>query len=194
VQFVGILLFGFWAVGMMLWGIALLRRGRFETSEGPGPPLRSAAIALSTGATLSAVGWILIACAQGATGVVLAGIVPLYVAIPFIAVGYAHLAVAWAARSAAPGLLRRSLTALGRMALSNYHSQSLLLGLVFYGHGLGLIGRLGFLETMAIAPLVWGLQLAISTWWLRHFAQGPMEWLWRSLAQGRRLPMRIPRP
>jgi len=105
-----------------------------------------------------------------------------------------HLAVAWAARSAAPGLLRRSLTALGRMALSNYLSQSLLLGLVFYGHGLGLIGRLGFLETMAIAPLVWGLQLAISTWWLRHFAQDPMEWLWRSLAQGRRLPMRIPRP
>jgi len=28
-----------------------------------------------------------------------------------------------------------------------------------------------------------------STWWLRHYRYGPLEWLWRSLMYGERQPM-----
>ncbi|WP_369334455.1 DUF418 domain-containing protein [Stenotrophomonas maltophilia] len=42
---------------------------------------------------------------------------------------------------------------------------------------------------MALA--VFAFQLAVSAWWLRLFAYGPLEWLLRALTIGRRPPMRL---
>lgn len=73
----------------------------------------------------------------------------------------------------------------GRMALSNYISQSLVGVLLFYGLGLGLGCSFGlvYVELMAFAVFV--LQIVICKWWLRHFRFGPLEWVWRMLTYGR---------
>ncbi len=78
----------------------------------------------------------------------------------------------------------------GRMAFSNYLAQSLILGWIFYGYGLGLFGRSSVTMALAIAVAVYAAGVAISAWWLRRYRYGPVEWLWRSLMYGNRQPMR----
>jgi uncharacterized protein len=92
---------------------------------------------------------------------------------------------------------RRSLghfAPVGRMALTNYLSQTVICLLVFYGYGAGLIGQVGAAAALLIALLVFAVQMAWSPWWLARFHFGPAEWLWRSLTYGHRQPMRIRAP
>ena len=82
------------------------------------------------------------------------------------------------------------LAAMGRMALTNYILQSIVLGFVFYGYGFGLFGRIGSAAAAGIGVLIYLIQVQLSQYWLGRFRFGPFEWLWRSLAYGRRQPMR----
>jgi uncharacterized protein len=81
------------------------------------------------------------------------------------------------------------LSPVGRMALSNYLTQSLVLGFVFYSYGLGLFGRLTSAEALPIGLVLFAAQIVVSALWLRHFRFGPAEWLWRALTYGQRPPM-----
>jgi uncharacterized protein len=81
----------------------------------------------------------------------------------------------------------------GRMALTNYLAQTIVMLLIFYPYGGGLIGRTGPAVGLLIALVVFGLQMAWSRLWLTHFRFGPMEWVWRSLTYRTRQPMRISR-
>jgi uncharacterized protein len=81
----------------------------------------------------------------------------------------------------------------GRMAFSNYLAQSLILGWIFYGYGLGLFGRLSVTAALATGVAVYAAEVAISAWWLARYRYGPVEWLWRSLMHGARQPMALPR-
>jgi len=72
----------------------------------------------------------------------------------------------------------------GRMALTNYLGQSLLCVLVFTGVGLGLAGRTTPAETLAIAVMIFLVQLAASTWWMRRFRYGPVEGVLRAWTYG----------
>ncbi len=83
------------------------------------------------------------------------------------------------------------LAPVGRMALSNYLLQSLLGTLVFYGYGLGFVGKLDSTEQLFYIALVFGGQIMLSRWWLARFRFGPAEWLWRSLTYFKRQPMRV---
>jgi len=69
----------------------------------------------------------------------------------------------------------------GRMALTNYLLQSLLATFIFYGYGLGFIGMTTSTQGLAIALIIFSLQIPISHVWLRYFHYGPFEWIWRSL-------------
>jgi len=82
---------------------------------------------------------------------------------------------------------------LGRMAFTNYIAQSVIFGWIFYGYGLGLFGRLGITEALAIGIAVYVAQVLFSAWWLRRYRYGPLEWLWRSLMYGVRQPMVVAR-
>lgn len=75
----------------------------------------------------------------------------------------------------------------GRMALSNYISQSIIGIALFYGVGFGLAGKLGFTLMFVAAILIFTFQIVISSWWLRHFQYGPLEWIWRRLSYGAKL-------
>lgn len=81
------------------------------------------------------------------------------------------------------------LTKPGRMACTNYLSQSLFGVLIFYGIGFGLGGKVGLLATEAVAIGVYAFQIAFSALWLKRFHFGPVEWVWRMLTYGKRLPL-----
>lgn len=86
------------------------------------------------------------------------------------------------ASQAAPLLpLTRRLAAVGRMAFTNYILDTVLCTTIFYGHGLGLFGRVERVWQFAIVLVIWTVQLVVSPIWLRYFLFGPLEWLWRSL-------------
>ncbi|MFZ6817344.1 DUF418 domain-containing protein [Undibacterium sp. Ji22W] len=68
----------------------------------------------------------------------------------------------------------------GRMALTNYLTQSLVQASFFYGWGLGNFG-MGRAQQLGFAIAVICLQVLFSHWWLGRFRYGPMEWVWRAI-------------
>ncbi|MEW2163405.1 DUF418 domain-containing protein [Streptomyces sp. NPDC007084] len=83
------------------------------------------------------------------------------------------------------------LAASGRMALSQYLTQSLVLACVFTGYGLGLYDRVGTATVLAGCVLLYALQLAYGAWLMRRVRYGPAELLLRTVTLGRR-PGRAP--
>jgi uncharacterized protein len=80
---------------------------------------------------------------------------------------------------------------LGRMAFTNYLAQSIIFGLIFYGYGLGLFGRMSVSAAFAIGIVVYLGQVLFSAWWLRRYRYGPVEWLWRTFMYGVSQPMSL---
>ena len=115
--------------------------------------------------------------------------------IGFAAPQHLALTLAWAALLvlAAPNLLEtrlgERLRAAGKMALSNYLLTSLTMAFCFFGWGLGLVGRIGSLAQCCFVLIGWAAMLGWSLPWLARYQQGPVEWLWRSLTEGRRLAL-----
>ncbi|NJP14545.1 DUF418 domain-containing protein [Streptomyces thermoviolaceus subsp. thermoviolaceus] len=81
--------------------------------------------------------------------------------------------------------LRRALAPAGRMSLSNYLSQSLVLALIFTGYGLGLYGRVGPAALVAVCLGLYAAQLAFSAWLMARSRYGPAELLLRRITLGR---------
>ncbi len=52
-----------------------------------------------------------------------------------------------------------------------------------------LYGRLEYYQWLYVVGAMWALNLLLSTLWLRRFAFGPLEWMWRSLTYWKRQPM-----
>jgi uncharacterized protein len=86
-----------------------------------------------------------------------------------------------------------SLAAVGRMALTNYVLQSVIVTLLFNGYGLGLYGHVQRYQTFFVVFVVCTFQLCVSPLWLKHFRFGPVEWLWRSLTYWTPQPMLVER-
>lgn len=82
----------------------------------------------------------------------------------------------------------------GRMALTNYVFQSLIGTFLFFNWGLGFVGKLRNIELLIIALLLIGAQMIISSYWLKKFKYGPIEWLWRSLTYMKIQPFIILKP
>ncbi|MCB0628181.1 MAG: DUF418 domain-containing protein [Lewinella sp.] len=76
----------------------------------------------------------------------------------------------------------KPISSAGRMALTNYISQNVICGLIFYGYGLGYYNQLSRSELLWIVAAIWLFQLSASWLWLQKFRQGPLEWLWRKLS------------
>ena len=61
----------------------------------------------------------------------------------------------------------------------------------FYGYGLGKFGTFTASQATLTALAIFAVQIVVSTGWLKLFAFGPMEWIWRQLTYGKRLPLRL---
>jgi uncharacterized protein len=92
------------------------------------------------------------------------------------------------------GLTPRPLVAVGRTALTNYLLQTIICTTIFYGHGFGLFGRVDRAGQLAIVFAIWAFELAASSLWVRYFALGPVEWVWRGVVFGRLPVLRRPIP
>lgn len=109
------------------------------------------------------------------------------VGVPILALGYATGLILlfhssrwhWLAALFAP---------VGRMALTNYVLQGVMMFLLLYGigPGLALAGRIAPAETLSISLIFFALQIAFSHWWLKRYRFGPLEWAWRALTYGER--------
>jgi uncharacterized protein len=69
----------------------------------------------------------------------------------------------------------------GKMGLTTYLMQSAFGVVVFYGIGLGLLGKVGAAASIALGLLFFAAQIQFARWWLHRFSMGPVEWLWRLL-------------
>jgi uncharacterized protein len=77
-----------------------------------------------------------------------------------------------------PNLLKAFRPA-GRMSLTGYIGESLLLALIFCGFGAGLLGQLGAAAVTAIALAAWLTLDVFAQFWQKRFTQGPLEYLLR---------------
>lgn len=91
---------------------------------------------------------------------------------------------ALALREAGPAA--RSLAAVGRLALSTYLAQSLVMTTLAYGYGLGLYGTITHGQALGLAGALFALQVPAALLYARRFRFGPAEWLWRVGTYGRR--------
>jgi uncharacterized protein len=76
----------------------------------------------------------------------------------------------------------------GRMALTNYMLQVMVLDALASHYGLGL--KLRPYVYVVSAALLFSLEAVLSTLWLTYFRFGPLEWLWRSVTYARVQPLR----
>ena len=82
------------------------------------------------------------------------------------------------------------LAPVGRMALTNYLTHSVLYFVLFTGVGLGLYGEVGPASCVVLAVIIFAAQMTFSGWWLARYRFGPAEWVWRTLTYRQRQPMR----
>jgi len=80
--------------------------------------------------------------------------------------------------------------AIGKMALTSYLIQTLAGLLLFYGVGLGLTGKTAPWLNWVIALVFFSLQVIWSTWWLKRYQYGPVEWIWRSATYFKWYPLK----
>lgn len=102
----------------------------------------------------------------------------------FVILGLRLQRASWLAR------LYRAMADAGRMALTNYLVQSLLMLVLLQGVGLG-TGPDGRVSVTGLALLglgIWLVQLWASGIIMRRFGSGPMEWLWRRITYRQPLP------
>ena len=181
------------ALGMFLIGGWLLRSGRIRDADAH---LRwhrlTAGVALPVGllasvAIVSTVG--LNVTQAGGFGRWMLALALLQVAALPTALGMLSLVVLAWRRPRWRGALDR-LAPAGRMALTHYLMQSLVASTLFYGYGLGQFGQWGPAMLLALAVVVFALQVLASHWWLARFRFGPVEWLWRWWTYGHRPSLR----
>ena len=83
------------------------------------------------------------------------------------------------------------LAPVGRMAFTNYLTQTLIMTTLFYmPWGPLWTGTMGPGALWGVVGAVWVAQLIWSPLWLSVFQMGPLEWVWRCLTYGRMLPIR----
>jgi uncharacterized protein len=169
--------------GMAAWRSGILRqpekhRGKLLIALAVGLTLGVAPAATKLWATLSGnVAWPVLPEANFATPIL-------------VALAYTSAILLWLKPNRASSF--PPFAAAGQMALTNYLLQSIALGFVFYGYGLGLFGQIGATSAAAIGLALYTAQVHFSRIWLGRFRFGPFEWLWRSLTYGQRQRMRHP--
>ncbi|MES2274940.1 MAG: DUF418 domain-containing protein [Bacteroidota bacterium] len=91
------------------------------------------------------------------------------------------------------GKLKRffsSMEVIGKMTLTNYMTQSVIIFFVFNGAGLGIGSKLPFWFYMVLPISIYIAQVYFSKWWLSRYNYGFVEWIWRQLSYNKRLPLK----
>ena len=186
-RFIVPLLMGFLpqTLGFMLCGIAAWRSGILRNTQRHKRLLATVfLVALAVGATATSLQ--VFAESMERTLAIPEGLLRLCSFVP-LAFAYAAGVLLWMTPARVTPVMTL-FASLGRMALTNYLMQSVVLTVIFYGYGFGLFGRLGSALAALIGIALYVVQLFLSRFWLRRYRYGPVEWLWRSLSYGRWQP------
>ena len=162
-------------LGLILMGAGLYRTG-FMSGAMPARIYRlNAAVGLGAGLSLATLGVVITALGDYSREVAFIGQVPNTLGTIPASLGFMSLIILW--NRSRDHWLKRRLMATGRMALTNYLSQTIL-GMLTLNVLLGdvAVTRTGIL---VFCLGVCGLQLWWSPAWLSRFRFGPAEWLWR---------------
>jgi uncharacterized protein len=171
-------------VGLMFWGVAAWRSGIVRAPERHRAGLaRTFVFSVAVGGAITANGLWAVSTGRALWPALQSAAIaaPILMALAYVSGLFVWLTPQRAA--AFPGL-----AATGQMALTNYLLQSIVLGFAFYGYGFGLFGKLGSAAAAVIGVVLYTVQVKVSRIYLERFRFGPFEWLWRSLAYGRRQP------
>jgi uncharacterized protein len=174
--------FGFHVLGMFVLGMWFVRSGAIaRPSEFAGLYAKLRWIALPAGLALMLASWALEPeMAHDRLDLRMSAAFGLHAVASFLmCLGYA----AWIVRglhSRRVAPLLATLAPAGRMALTNYLTQSLVATLVFYHYGLGFFEQMPRAWQPVFVVVVFALQVAFSRWWLARYPHGPMERLWRA--------------
>lgn len=186
-------MFGFhWHVlGVFFIGAALLRLGLFS-AEGERWHARLALLGLLVGLPGAAIGALL----PGATGNAWYGsaiaIMLQMICGPLVSMMYL-CAFALLVRHGVAAPVTFVLSSVGRMALTNYLTQTVVSTFVFYHWGLAQFGGWTRPERCAFVVGIYLLQCLLSVLWMRHFRFGPAEWVWRSVTYLKPQPLLLSR-
>ncbi len=179
-------------IGMFLLGTWFIRSGVMENSGAHLPLFRKLAyIGLPLGIAMGVAGSLIATThLPGAQhdGFMLAGGLLMLGNLP-ACLGYVSMIVLMLHSGSSLSKVR-VLAPFGRMALTNYLCQSLVMSSIFFGYGLGYWG-LGRAWQLVLALAICVVQVAFSHWWLARFRYGPAEWLWRAVTYMKIPAMRI---
>ena len=174
-------------LGMMLVGVALYRLGILSGRRDSSFYRRLAVTGFTVGVPLAVAGLLLVVASGFSADVALVGSVPNTSATIPMVLGYVGVIALWNARGDTS--LRRRVHAVGRMALSNYLTQTIL-GIVVL-RGVFDPDEMSRSGVAMFVLAVWALQLWWSQAWLSRFRYGPAEWLWRIATYRRWQPLRL---
>ena len=115
------------------------------------------------------------------------------IGVPILALGYAT-GLTLLFHNARWRWLPSMFAPVGRMALTNYVLQSVMMFVLLtgIGPGLALAGRISPAETLSVSFGFFALQVVFSHLWLKRYRYGPLEWAWRALTYGERPAFRKP--
>ena len=174
------------ALGMMMIGVALFRSGVLSGERSREYYRRMAVIGLGVGLPLAALGVGIAALGDFEADVALVSMIPNTVGTIPATLGICAVIILWNMKG--QSAWRRRVHAVGRMALTNYLTQTIL-GVIFL-RTLFEPDQLNRAWVLLFILAVWLLQLAWSQWWLAHFRYGPFEWIWRVATYRRMQPLR----
>ena len=181
-QVYALLTSGLWrGGGFMLLGMALAKHGVFD---GKHPALERTLMrwGFGLGVPLAVVSSGVLVWLQFPVSAALSLGLLNYLAAIAVALGLVGLGLTWNRRSP-EGRLTRHLAATGRWAFTHYLSQSLVMGFLFFGWGLGWYGTLARWQLVPVAALIYLAQLGASPWLEATFGRGPFERAWRALTR-----------
>lgn len=173
---------GPWLIALFLLGAAAQRSGLLTRPQAHGPLLRRLAVwGLGLGLPLGVLlAWL------NTQNDLSAGLFAVPVRMGgglASALGYVGVLGLLAARGRLGALL--AFGASGRVALSNYIAQSLIMTAIFYPYVGAQFGTWGAAPAVLLAVLVGLAQVPVSAWLLRSSGGGPLERLTRALVYGR---------
>lgn len=183
-------------VGMFLLGSWFVRSGIMENTRAHLPLFRKLALyglplGIGMGLLGSAIALHPISGSQGADGFQLASGLLMLGNLP-ASLGYVGLVIVML-HSASLFSKISVLAPFGRMALTNYLTQSVVGAIYYFGWGFGHFGASRVHQMAYVACLI-VLQVAFSHFWLSRFRYGPMEWLWRAITYWTIPPMLLEKP
>ena len=177
------------ALGLILIGAGLYRAG-FMNGGLPSRTYRlTAIVGLAIGLPLAAAGVAFTALNDYSREIAFIGQIPNTLGTIPASLGYMSLIILW--NNSEDSWLKPRLRAVGRMALTNYLTQTVLgvLVLTVLLRDVDFVNRTGVL---LFVFAVWTLQVWWSQAWLSRFLFGPAEWLWRVATYRTGQPLRRP--